>query len=84
MIIVVLFNGVTTADALPASNNDVKRVETKTVHFEKLKLSYRFERINKLDRDHSYWQSLFFCLSLEYHMPLLLSHRSYSIFARAF
>ena len=37
---------------------EVKLGETRTGHFERLKLSSRSERINKLDRDFSYWQIL--------------------------
>ena len=47
-------NAVATVDVLTASNNDVKLVETWTVHFANSKLYYRFERINKLDCDYSY------------------------------
>ena len=37
-------------------------------------MSSHFERINKLDRDYSYWPILL--LSPKYHMTLLLSHQS--------
>ena len=52
------------AVAIIANNNDVKLVETWTVHFANLKLPYRFEKINKLYRDYSCWKILaLYCLS---------------------
>ena len=44
-------DAVATVDVLTGSNDDVKLVETRTVHFARLKISTCFERINKLDRD---------------------------------
>ena len=44
-------DAVATVDVLTGSNNDVKLVETRTVHFARLKMPSCFERINKLDRD---------------------------------
>ena len=38
----------------PASKNDGKHIEIRTVHFARPKLSFRFERISKLDGDYSY------------------------------
>ena len=52
------FNAVAAVDAITATNNDEKLVETRTVYFAKLKSSSRFERINKLDRDDLYCQIL--------------------------
>ena len=48
-------DAVVTVDVLTASNNDVNFVETQTVHFPWpwtwAWTSFRFERINKVDRD---------------------------------
>ena len=52
------FDAVAAVDAITASNNDEKLVETRTVYFAKLNSSSRFERINKLDRDDLYCQIL--------------------------
>ena len=46
---------VAAVDVLTASKNDEKLVETRTVHFARLKSSSRSERISKLDRDYSNW-----------------------------
>jgi len=46
---VTFLDALATADVLPASNNDVELVETRTVHFARPKSSSRFERTNKLD-----------------------------------
>ena len=48
------FDAVGAVDAITASNNDEKLVETRTVYFAKLNSLSRFERINKLDRDDLY------------------------------
>ena len=53
MIIFFLLDAAATVDVLTASNDDVKLVEARTVHFSSLKLSSPFEKINKLDRDYS-------------------------------
>ena len=50
----LLKDAVATVDVLIASNNEVKLVNTRTVHFARLKSSFCFKRINKLDRDYSY------------------------------
>ena len=54
-------------------NVNVKVVETWTVYFAKVKLPYRFERINKLDRDCSYWDILSLVCPLKYRLKFLLS-----------
>ena len=54
VIVVIFFIATGTVDVLTPSNNDVKLVETWTVYFANVKLPYRFERINKIDRDYSY------------------------------
>ena len=41
---------VVTITVRTASNNEVKLVKTRTVHFASLKLPYHFKRINTLDR----------------------------------
>ena len=56
MIIVTFLDAVATVDILRASDSDVKLVETRTVHFSRLKSLFRFEQMNKLDRYNSYWQ----------------------------
>ena len=53
MIIVTFLDAVATVDILRASDSDLKLVETRTVHFSRLKSLFRFEQMNKLDR---YWQ----------------------------
>ena len=54
VIIVTFLDVLATVDVLIARNNDVKLTETRTVHFARLKSSFRFGKINKSDRD-------FFC-----------------------
>ena len=49
---------------------------TRTVHFAKLNSSSRFESINKLDSDSSYWQILSLDCLLKYHVTSLSSHQS--------
>ena len=65
---------------ITASNNDVKLVEARTVHFAWLldgKSSSRFERINKLDRAYSYsWQCFSLVCTLKHHVTCLFSHQS--------
>ena len=56
MIIVTFLDAVATVDILRASDSDLKLVETRTVHFSRLKSLFRFEQMNKLDRYNSYWQ----------------------------
>ena len=73
-IVVIFFIAVGTVDVLTASNNYVKLVETWTVYFANVKLPYRFERINKLDRDYSYWDILSLVCPLKYRVTFLLSH----------
>ena len=46
-----------TVDVRSTCNNDLKLVKTRTV--QTIKSSSRFDRINKFDRDYSYWQILF-------------------------
>ena len=43
-----------------------------------IKLRLVFNRINKVDRDYSYWQILSLVCPLEFQVTLLLCHRSYS------
>jgi len=76
VIVVIFFNAVRTVDVLTASNNDVKIVETWTVYFANVKLPYRFERINKLDLDYSYWDILSLVCPLKYRVTFLLYHQS--------
>ena len=52
----IFLDAVATVHVLKAGNNDVKIVETRTVHFARVKSSSRCERMNKLDRDYSYRQ----------------------------
>ena len=47
VIIVTLLDAVATADVLKADNNDVELVETRSVHFARLKSSSRSDRLNK-------------------------------------
>ena len=58
IIVIFLKDAVATVDVLIASNNEVKLVDTRTVHFARLKSLLRFKRINKLDHDYSYWEIL--------------------------
>ena len=53
MIIVSFLDAVVTVDVLTAIKDGVKtsKFEIRTVHFARVKSSYRFDRINKLDRD---------------------------------
>ena len=48
VIIITFLCAVLTVRVLTASNNDIKLVETRTVHFARIKLSFCFEGINKL------------------------------------
>ena len=48
MIIITFLYAVLTVGVLTASNNDMKLVETRTVYFARIKLSFCFEGINKL------------------------------------
>ena len=57
--LLLLKDAVATVDVLIASNNEVKLVNTRTVHFAWLKSLFCFKRINKLDRNYSYWEILF-------------------------
>ena len=71
MITVTLLDAVATA-----GNNDVELVETRTVHFARLKSSSRFDRLNKPRL--LVLQNFITCLSPEvYHVTLLLSHHLY-------
>ena len=73
MIIVTLLDAVATAYVLKADNNDVELVETRTVHFARLKSSSRFDRLNKPRL--LVLQNFITCLSPEvYLVTLLLSH----------
>ena len=53
MITVSFLDAVETVDALTAIEDGVKtsKSEIRTVHFARVKSSYRFDRINKLDPD---------------------------------
>ena len=76
MITVTLLDAVTTAYVLKADNNDVELVETRTVHFARLKSSSHFDRLNKPRL--LVLQNIITCLSPEvYHVTLLLSHHLY-------
>ena len=68
-----------TVDVLITSKNDVKLVESRTLHFASLKLSSRFGRINKLDCEYSYWQILSLVCPVQYH----LTSRFYPIIPKA-
>ena len=48
VIIITFLYAVVTVRVLTASNNDIQLVETRTVHFARIKFSFRFEGINKL------------------------------------
>ena len=50
MVIGTFLGAVATVDVLTASSNDIKFVETRTVHFALLQ-----KRIKKLGRDNSHW-----------------------------
>ena len=67
VIVFTFFNAVATVDVPTASNNDVNFVETQTVTFcMTIKSSFRYERINKVDRDRFLALANFiFCLPLE-------------------
>lgn len=66
VITVIFWNAIVTEDFLTASNNDMKLVETRTLQFASLKLSYCFIWGNKQTRgDFSYLANLninFVCL----------------------
>ena len=47
VIIITFLYAVLTVGVLTASNNDMKLVETRTVHFARIKLSFGFEGINE-------------------------------------
>ena len=61
MITSTFLDAVATVDVLTASNNDVDFVEAGNRVF---CMDRRFERINKVDRDFSYWQILCFVCPL--------------------
>ena len=55
VIIVTFLDAIPTVDVLTASNNEVKLVESQTVHSARLKSSSSFEKRNpKPDCDYSY------------------------------
>ena len=55
VIIATFLDAIPTVDVLTASNNEVKLVESGTVHFARLKSLSRFEKINPtLDCDYSH------------------------------
>ena len=56
MIIVTFLDAVATVDIPRTSHSDVKLVETRNVHFSRLKSLFRFEQMHKLDHYYSYWQ----------------------------
>ena len=66
-----------TVDVLTASYNDVLKTcrNSKCTFCMPIKSSPRLERINKLERDYSYWQILSVVCPLKYHVALLYSHQ---------
>ena len=64
VIIVTFLDVLATVGVLIARNNDVKLVKTGTVHFARLKSSFRFGKMNKFDGDflgqifNNYWTRL--------------------------
>ena len=64
MIIVTLQYAVATVNVLMANSNDVNLANT--LHNYEIVVS--FDRINKLDRDYSYWQILSLVCPLKYHV----------------
>ena len=66
-------HAVATADVLKADNNDVELVETRSVHFARLKSSSRSDRLNRPRL--LVLQNFITCLSPEVdHVTLPLSH----------
>ena len=67
-----------TVNVLTASYNDVLKTcrNSKCTFCMTIKSSSRLERINKLERDNSYWQILSLVCPLKYHLTLLYSHQS--------
>ena len=63
MIIVTLQHAVATVNVLMANSNDVNLANTLDTE-----IVVSFDRINKLDRDYSYWQILSLVCPLKYHV----------------
>ena len=73
MIIVTFLDAVATVHVLTASNIDEKLEEIRPVHFcLTIKSSSRYEKINKLDRDYLYWQTLSLVCPMKYDVTSLL------------
>ena len=64
MIIVTLQYAVATVNVLMANSNDVNLANT----LDNFEIVVSFDRINKLDRDYSYWQMLSLVCPLKYHV----------------
>ena len=77
-IIVTFLDAVATVDVLTASYNDVLKTcrNSKCIFCMTINLSSQLERINKLERDYSYWQIFSLVCPLKYHVALLSSHQS--------
>ena len=64
MIIVTLQYAVATVNVLMANSNDVNLANT----LDNFEIVVSLDRINKLDRDYSYWQMLSLVCPLKYHV----------------
>ena len=64
MIIVTLQYAVATVNVLMANSNDVNLANT----LDNFEIVASLDRINKLDRDYSYWQMLSLVCPLKYHV----------------
>ena len=64
VIIVTLQYSVATVNVLMANSNDVNLANT----LDNYEIVVSFDRINKLDRDCSYWQILSLVCPLKYHV----------------
>ena len=64
VIIVTLQYSVATVNVLMANSNDLNLAKT----LDNYEIVVSFDRINKLDRDYSYWQILSLVCPLKYHV----------------
>ena len=64
VFIVTLQYSVATVNVLMANSNDVNLANT----LDNFEIVVSFDRINKLDRDYSYWQILSLVCPLKYHV----------------
>ena len=64
VIIATLQYAVATVNVLMANSNDVNLANT----LDNYEILVSFDRINKLDRDYSYWQILSLVCILKYHV----------------